>query len=80
MASDERKRLCLNEGYWMAFDRSTPDGHWTFIGTVRAEEDNPSTAARKGCIEKWASGTHDILVVSLEEAHQFRVTIETEPA
>jgi hypothetical protein len=48
------------------------------VSRIHGHADDPDAAARAGCIVKWTSGTHEILVVSLEEAHRFRVTIETE--
>lgn len=71
-------RLCLTENVWMAFDRTDDDKPWEFIDTVHS--DDPDSAARQGCVAKWASGTHPILVVSMTEAREYRITIETESA
>lgn len=76
---DEERRLCLSDGIWAAYDRSGDLAEWEFIDSVHHDADDPAGAARRACIEKWASGSHRILVVNLDGAAEFTVTIESEP-
>ena len=80
MAEVEKNRVCLHgEDVWAGYERGGPahDGDWEFIGTKHCPGD-PSSAARLLCASKWTGGTHAILVVSAQEAHEYRITLETE--
>lgn len=68
----------LDPGLWMGFMRSGPtnDGPWEFVDTERCED--PGTAARIIVSRQWTDGSHDVLVVGVESAHEFRITIATE--
>lgn len=74
----EPKRLCMSKGMWAAYTRGGPahDGPWEFADTEHCED--PDTAARVVCSRRWTAGTHDVLVVGIESAHLFRITLDTE--
>ena len=76
LTAQDRVKLTLGEGEWAVYDQDAASAPWWFIDTIHASDD-PSSAARIGCAQKWAGGVHRILVVSATEAHEFEVAIET---
>lgn len=72
----ESPKLQLNDGEWAVYMRAH-DGPWELVGTEKAPDD-PGSAARIVCAEKWTGGTHAVLVAGPQGAAEYRITLETE--
>jgi hypothetical protein len=71
-------KLQLAGGEWAVYALRGPNnnGPWEFVGVEEFE--GADTAARVSVAKRWTAGTHAVLVVGHESAHEFKVTVGTE--
>lgn len=78
MAKDSGDRVTmmpLTEDQWIGYEPDS-DGRYQRIDADPIEIEDPEDAARRFVAAGYASGTHRIMVVNLNGAREFDVTVE----